>query len=70
MFNVIFALMCISRSQWPRGLGSGRTAARLLGLRVRIESGARMSVSCEFCVLSSRGLCVGLITHPEVSYSV
>jgi hypothetical protein len=26
------------------------------------------SVSCECCVLSGRGLCVGLITHPEVSY--
>jgi hypothetical protein len=34
-------------------------AARLLGLRVRIPPGAWMSVSCEFCVLSGRGLCVG-----------
>jgi hypothetical protein len=24
-----------------------------------------MSVSCECCVLSGRGLCIGLITHPE-----
>jgi hypothetical protein len=29
--------------------------------------GARMSVSYECCMLSSRGLCVGLITHPEES---
>jgi hypothetical protein len=27
-----------------------------------------MSVSCECCVLSGRGLCVGLITCPEESY--
>jgi hypothetical protein len=26
-----------------------------------------MSVSCECCVLSGRGLCVGLITRPEES---
>jgi hypothetical protein len=27
-----------------------------------------MSVSCEYCVLSGRGLCDGLITRPEESY--
>ena len=27
-----------------------------------------MSVPCECCVLSRRGLCVGLITRPEESY--
>jgi hypothetical protein len=27
-----------------------------------------MSVSCECCVLSGRGFCVGLITRPEESY--
>jgi hypothetical protein len=27
-----------------------------------------MSVSCECCVLSGRGLCVGLITGPEEFY--
>jgi len=27
-----------------------------------------MSVSCECCVLSGRGLCVGLIARPEESY--
>ena len=27
-----------------------------------------MSVCCECCVLSGRGLCDGLITHPEGSY--
>jgi hypothetical protein len=29
-----------------------------------------MSVACECCVLSGRGLCVGLITRPEESYQV
>jgi len=27
-----------------------------------------MPVSCECCVLSGSGLCVGLITRPEESY--
>jgi hypothetical protein len=29
-----------------------------------------MSVSCEYCVFSGRGLCVGLITHTEEHYGV
>jgi len=37
-------------------------------LRVRIPSGEWMFVSYECCVLSVRGLCVGLITRPEESY--
>jgi hypothetical protein len=31
-------------------------------------TGAWMSVCCEFCVLSGRCLCDGLMTHPEESY--
>ena len=58
----------LCRSQWLRGLRSGTSAVSLLGLRVRIPPGAWMSVSCECCVLSGRGLCVGLITRPEQSY--
>jgi hypothetical protein len=58
------------RSRWPRGLRRGYVAVRLLGLRIRIPPGARMSVSCEFCVLSGRGLCDGPITRPEESYRV
>jgi hypothetical protein len=57
----------VSRSRWPRGLRRGSAVARMLGLRARIPLGAWKSVSCECCVLSGRGLCVGLITHPEVS---
>jgi hypothetical protein len=44
------------------------TAARLLGLWVRILPETWMFVSCECCVLSGRGLYVGLITLPEESY--
>ena len=35
----------------------GSAATRLLGLRVRFPQGAWMSVSCECCVPSVRGLC-------------
>ena len=56
------------RSQWPRGLRRRSSAARLLRLWVRIPLGAWMSVCCECCVLSGRGLCDSLITLPEESY--
>jgi hypothetical protein len=54
--------------QWPRGLRRRSLAVGLLRLRVRILPGAWMFVCCECCVLSGRGLCDGLITHPEESY--
>jgi len=41
-----------------------------LGLRVRIPLWVWMSVSCESCMLSGRGLCVGLITRPAELYRV
>ena len=44
------------------------TAARLLRMWVRIPPGAWMSVCCECCVLSGRGLCDELIMHPEESF--
>jgi hypothetical protein len=53
--------MC--RSQWPRCLMRGCATACLLGLWVRIPPGARVSVSCECCVLSGRGLCDGPFTR-------
>ena len=58
------------RSQWPRGLRRGSAPARLLGLQVRIPPEPRKLVSCEFCVLSSRGLFVGLIFRLEESCRV
>ena len=42
----------------------------LVELWVWIPPGAWMSVSCECCVLSGRGLCNGLIASPEESYRV
>jgi hypothetical protein len=60
-------LLLIQLPRRPRRVSVG---AHLLGLRVRIRPGAWMSVSCECCVLSGRGFCDGLITHPEESYRV
>jgi len=48
------------QSQWPCGRRCGSVAPRLLGLWVWIPPGAWMSVYCECCVLSGRGLCDGL----------
>jgi hypothetical protein len=69
-FRSLFSLPVtfISQSQWPHGLRRRSAAARLLRSWVRIPPGAWMSVCCECCVLSGRGLCDELITHPEDSY--
>ena len=40
----------------------------MLRVWVRIPPGAWMSVGCECCVLSGRGLYDGLMTRPEESY--
>ena len=56
------------RSQWASGLRPRSAAARLLRSWVRIPPGTSMFVCCECCVLSGRGLCVELITHPEEFY--
>jgi hypothetical protein len=59
-----------NRSQWPRGLRCRSSAVRLLRVWVRIPPGAWMFVCCECCVLSSTGLCDGLITHRGESYGL
>jgi hypothetical protein len=59
---------CDSRFQRPHGPRRVSAAAHLLCLRFRIPAEHGMSVSCESCVLSDRGLWVGLITSPEDSY--
>jgi hypothetical protein len=66
----MYSKRSVNRSQWPCDLRRRSTAAHLLGLWVRIPPGAWMSVSCECCVLSGRGLCDGLIIRPEESYRV
>ena len=48
--------------------GERPVAVRLLRSWVRIPLGAWIFVCCECRVLSGRGLCDELITHPEVSY--
>ena len=62
--------MCACVCVWPSCLDRESAAARLLGLRVRIPPGRRMSISCECCVLPGRGLRDGPITRPEKSYQL
>jgi hypothetical protein len=52
-----------ARSQ---SLVCGRSIAGIVGS----NSVGGMGVSCEYRVLSGRGLCVGLITRPEESHQV
>jgi len=52
----------------PRSQQAIGPVARLLRSWVRIPPGAWIFVCCECRVLSGRGLCDELITHPEESY--
>ena len=61
----ILAIRANGRSQWPRGLRRRSTAACQLRSWVVIPPGAWVSVCCECCVLSGRGLCDEMITRPE-----
>ena len=45
-------------------------ARSLAGVAGSNPAVAWMSVTCEYCVLSGRGLCVGPIPRPEESYRV
>jgi hypothetical protein len=66
--NLTISLMfCASNNSSADASGRG-LAARLLELWVRILPRAWMSVSCECCVMSGRGLCDELVTRPEESY--
>ena len=58
----------IRRSQWPRGLKRTFATARQLRLWVRVPPMAWISVCCECCVMSGRGLYEELISRPEDSY--
>jgi hypothetical protein len=53
-----------------RGIKPGLPAVRFLGWRIRIPPESWKYVSCECCVVSGRGLCVGLVARPEESYRV
>ena len=57
------------RSQWPRRLRRRYAVARLLRLWIPIPPGKwTLFVVSAGCVLSGRGPCDELITHPEESY--
>jgi len=66
--KILFHNVTINQSQWPHCLRRRSRAARLLRLWVWIPPGTWMSVCCECCVLSGRGLCDAIITLPEESY--
>jgi hypothetical protein len=68
--HAIYDYVFLNRSWWRRGLRCGSVAAHLLGMRIRILLGGWMSVSCECCVLSGRGLCDRPISRPEETYRV
>ena len=63
--NTKFAVVLINV---PIPVAARSAATRLLRLWVRIPPGTSMSVSCECCVLSGRGLCEELINSPEKSF--
>jgi hypothetical protein len=57
------------RRFWVKGRGQARVCSRsIAGIAGSNPAGSRISVSCECCVLSGRGFCVGLITRPEAFY--
>jgi len=66
----LFHVVISSLFQWPHGLRRGSTAARFLGLRVRILPVAWISIPYKCCVFLGRGICDRLITRPEESYRV
>jgi hypothetical protein len=51
------------RSRWPSGLTCGSAATRLLGLSAGIPPETMIYVSCEYYVLSGRGLCMRRAVH-------
>jgi len=67
-YEKIIYRAAVSQRLRNTGLKRRFAATRLLGLRVRIPSGAWMSVSC--CVSSDIGVYVGLITRPDEFYQL
>jgi hypothetical protein len=60
--------MNVCRSRWQCGLERMSAATRLLGLRVRIQQRAWMSVPCHAVCRAGSGLCDELITRSEEFY--
>ena len=66
-FSYIGVVQCWS--QWPRGLSCRSAAAHLRRSWVIIPPGEAWIFVCyKCCVLSGKGLCDELITHPEQCY--
>jgi hypothetical protein len=71
---MLMTRLCPFESTKP-GLGAARSKAWVCGRSLAgtvgsNPAGSWISVTCECCVLSGRGLCVWLITRPEESYRV
>jgi hypothetical protein len=67
MCAVIILGKPIPVATWSKAWVCSHLLASIVGSN---PTGAWLSVSCECCVLSGRGLCVGLITRAEESYRV
>jgi len=72
MLDGVKSFPCLKtrRSRWPRGLRRRSAVTRLMGLRVRVPLATWISVSCECCVLSVRGICDVPILRPGVLLDV
>jgi hypothetical protein len=68
--NICDPKLSIADTSDRGGLRRGSAAARFMGLRFRIPSESWMSVFCDYCALSGRGLSADLTTRPEDSYRV
>ena len=68
MYEYLSLLRLGSIPEAARSIEAWVCGRSLAGIVVRILPQARIFVSCECCVLSGGGLCVGLITRPEESY--
>ena len=71
MFHKKHVFMCYQVQIWPIPVAA-RSKVWVCGCSLpwivgSNPPGERMSVFCECCVLSDRGLCVGLITRLEES---
>jgi hypothetical protein len=68
VFKGLNVINVYSRTHWPRGqsLGLRPLACWDCGFESSRGNGC-LSVCCECCVLSGKGLCDGLITRPEKS---
>jgi len=67
---LILVFLFICRSQGPRGLRRGSGGRLLVGIVGSNPTGGMGFDTCVCCVLSGRGLSVGLITRPEECYRV